>query len=320
MLTADNSEMLNEIIYRLIYLTIRMMAHIPYPFAQFNGKGLGLLAYFIPMARKKVAFENIRQSFPNMPESEAKALLRRVYMHFGRMLFEIPRIIGLTPKNLDRYVIFEGPENLDRALARGKGVFILTAHFGNWELMAAAVTVRWGGTAVVARPADFLPLDRAITHLRTFHGAKIIPKQRAMRQIMQAVKEKQIVGILLDQNVDWYEGIFVPFLGRWACANKGLALIASRTGTPVVSAFPVREKNGRYRIVFEKELPLSATGNKDSDAEDNTERFTRVIEKYVRAHPDHWFWFHKRWKTKNYCPLMVKRAESWSRGALGESG
>lgn len=301
--------MKEEIIYRLIRLAIRMMAYLPYSFAQLKGSSLGLLAYAVPMSRKSVALENIQNSFQGISESEARRLLRRVYMHFGTMLFETPHMIRLTRQNLDRYVFFEGSDNLDRAIGKGKGVFVLTAHFGNWELMAAAVTIQWGKTAVVARPADFPPLDRMIHHLRSVHGAKIIPKQRAMRQIMEALREKQIVGILLDQNVDWYEGVFVPFLGRWACANKGLALIASRTGTPVVPAFPVRRKDGRYRIILEKELELRQTGDKTGDVEANTEMFTRMIEKYVKKHPDHWFWFHKRWKTKNYCPLPERRED-----------
>lgn len=301
--------MKEEIIYRLIRLAIRMMAYLPYSFAQLKGSSLGLLAYAVPMSRKSVALENIQNSFQGISESEARRLLRRVYMHFGTMLFETPHMIRLTRQNLDRYVFFEGSDNLDRAIGKGKGVFVLTAHFGNWELMAAAVTIQWGKTAVVARPADFPPLDRTIHHLRSVHGAKIIPKQRAMRQIMEALREKQIVGILLDQNVDWYEGVFVPFLGRWACANKGLALIASRTGTPVVPAFPVRRKDGRYRIILEKELELRQTGDKTGDVEANTEMFTRMIEKYVKKHPDHWFWFHKRWKTKNYCPLSERRED-----------
>jgi len=301
--------MKGEIIYRLIRLSIRMTACLPYSFAQFKGKALGHLAYFIPMSRKRVALENIENSFRSMSETEAKRLLRRVYLHFGSMLFETPHIYRLNPQNLHRYVTFEGAENLDRALARGKGVFVLTAHFGNWEIMAAAVTIRWGKAALVARPADFQPLDRAIRDIRSLHGARIIPKQRAMRQIMESLREKQLIGILLDQNVDWYEGVFVPFLGRWACANKGLALITARTGTPVVPAFSVRQKDGRYRIILEKELALRQTGDKSADIEANTEIFTRTIEKYVKQFPDHWFWFHKRWKTKNFCPLTVKRAE-----------
>jgi Kdo2-lipid IVA lauroyltransferase/acyltransferase len=301
--------MIDGIRYRLFFFFIQMMAHIPYPLGQLKGKGLGLLAYFIPMSRKKVALENIQQSFQGISGCEAKRLLRKVYMHFGRMLFEIPHIIKLTRQNLDHYVIFEGTEHLDRALGKEKGVFILTAHFGNWELMAAAITLLWRKTAVVVRPADFLPLDYAIGRLRSWHGAKIIPKQRAMRQIMSAVKQKTIVGVLLDQNVDWYEGSFVPFLGRWACANKGLALIALKTRTPVVPAFPIRQKDGRYRIILEKEVGLQDTGDKVGDVDANTEIFTRVIERYVKKYPDHWFWFHKRWKTKNYCPLPVQREE-----------
>lgn len=293
--------MIDEIIYRLVRFTIRMISHIPYQFTQFKGKGLGIIAYLIPMSRKKVALENIKQSFSGMTEREAKRLLRKVYMHFGRMFFEIPHITKLKSENLHHYVTFEGRENLEGAISKGKGVFVLTAHFGNWELMAAAMTLLWNRSSVVARPADFGPLDRVMNELRSWHGTDIIPKQRAMRQIMNAVKEKKLVGILLDQNVDWYEGAFVPFFGRWACTNKGLALIALRTGTPVVPAFPIRQKDGRYRIVLGKEIGLRNTGDKNADVDANTEIFTRIIEQYVRKYPDHWFWFHKRWKTKNYC-------------------
>jgi len=293
-------------IYRLIRLALRGMSCLPYPIAQFKGKGLGMLAYLAPMGRKTVALENIKASFAGITEKEAKRLLRKVYIHFGRMFFEIPHILKLTPENLDRYVTFEGRENLEEALGKGKGVFVLTAHFGNWEILSSAVTILFNRSAVVARPADYKPLDRVINELRTLHGAEIIPKQRAMRQIMSAVKQEKIVGILLDQNVDWYEGVFVPFLGRWACTNKGLALIAMRTRTPVVPVFPVRQKDGRYRIIVEKEIGLKDTGDKNGDVDVNTEIFTRVIERYVKKYPDHWFWFHKRWKTKNYC--------EWSHG------
>lgn len=271
------------------------------------GEALGILGYLVPMERKTVAIENIRQSFRNMTDGESRRLLRRVYLHFGCMLLETPRIVKLARHNLHRYVIFENPEYLDDALRKGKGVFILAAHFGNWELMAAAVTIRWGGTAMIARPADYEPLNRMISEMRSRHGAIVIPKQHAMKPILQALKQNRIIGILLDQNVDWYEGVFVPFLGRWACTNKGLALITARTGTPVIPAFCVRAVDGRHRIIFEKELSLHSTADKAADVEENTAIFTRVIERYVLEHPDHWFWFHKRWKTRNYCEWRAER-------------
>jgi KDO2-lipid IV(A) lauroyltransferase len=292
-------------LYRLIRTMVLLMSYIPWPLAQFKGKGLGTVAYLIPMSRKAVALENIRLSFPRMTERDAKRLLRKVYRHFGQMLFEISHVFRMRPHNVDKYVLFEGQEHLINAMSKKKGVFILTGHFGNWELMCAAVAIRFSNTAVVARPADFAPMDRVINELRSRFGTEIIPKQKGMRRILSLVREKKIVGILLDQNVDWYEGAFVPFLGRWACANKGLALLALRTGTPVVPVFAVRQRNGRYRIIFERELELVRTGDKTTDVEENTALFTAIIESYVRRYPDHWFWFHKRWKTKNYCELPV---------------
>ena len=300
---------MDDIVYRLIHLIMRMMSFIPYPLGQHMGKGLGVITYLIPMSRKEVALENIRQSFPAITERKAKRLLRRVYMHFGRMFFEIPHIFRMTRDTLDRYLIFEGEQHVVNALSRNKGVFFLTAHFGNWEFLCAAGSLMTGNLAVIARPADFKPLDRLLSDIRSRFGTEVILKQKALRRVRSALRENKLIGILLDQNVDWYEGVYVPFFDRWACTNKGLALFAVMTGTPVVPVFPVRQKDGRYRLIFEKEVELRRTGDRTKDIEMNTEIFTSIIEKYVRKYPDHWFWFHKRWKTKNYCPLPLQREQ-----------
>jgi Kdo2-lipid IVA lauroyltransferase/acyltransferase len=288
---------------RLIGSAMGLLSCIPLKTAQLGGEALGLIAYLVPMSRKYVALENIRKSFPMMTETEARRLLRRVYTHFGRVFFEIPHILKLERDNLTDYVEFAGEENLEKALSKRKGVFILTAHFGNWEFMCAAASLKLGKVAVVARPLDFAPMDWVINGLRSRFGAAIIPHKEAARRIIGALRENKLVGILLDQKEDWYQGAFVPFFGRWACTNKGLAVLALRTGTPVVPAFSVKQADGRYRIIFDKEVNLQRTGDKLRDVEDNTEIFTRIIEKYVRRNPDHWFWFHKRWSTKNYCEL-----------------
>jgi len=306
---TESDKMIDEILYRLIRLAIRMMSYIPYPLGQHMGKGLGIIAYLIPMSRKEVALENIEQSFPALTKREARRLLRRVYMHFGRMFFEIPHIFRMTHNTLDRYVIFDGVENVVNAFSRNKGVFFLTAHFGNWEFLCAAGSLSAGPLAVIARPADFKPLDLMLSELRSLFGTEVISKYGILRGLRNALREKKFIGILLDQNVDWYEGVFVPFFDRWACTNKGFAMLALLTGTPVVPAFTVKQKDGRYRLIFEKEVELRRTGDRTRDIEENTELFTNIIEKYVRKYPDHWFWFHKRWKTKNYCPLPVQREE-----------
>ncbi|MBN1102131.1 MAG: lysophospholipid acyltransferase family protein [Deltaproteobacteria bacterium] len=291
-------------IYRLLHGSVRFLSRVPLPLGRFLGKMLGLVASMIPLTRPAIVLESIRRSFDGtLGEDGARSLLLKVYLHFGQMFFEVPHILKLHRDNLHDYVVFEKEGNLLEAAARGKGVFILTAHFGNWELMSAAISLRYGPGAVVVRPIDFEPLDRIVSMMRSQFGTEAIPKQRAMRRLMSAIRKGKMIGILLDQNVDWYEGAFVKFLGRWACTNKGLALMALKTGTPVIPTFSVRSEDGRYRVVFEREIELVRTGDKVRDVEENTALFTQAIERYVLKYPDQWFWFHRRWKTRNYCPL-----------------
>ena len=324
---------------RLIYICIKLVSFTPLPVSRFLGRILAGVLSFLPLRRTTVSLENIRRSYNgSMGLEGAKKLNRKVLLHFSRMLFEVPHILNINKNNLEKYVTFVHEENLHRALKKGKGAFILTGHFGNWEIISAAISLRFGRLSIVARPFDFKPLDRVMQDLRSRFGGEIIPKQKAMRKILDSIRKKRIVGILLDQNVDWYAGVFVKFLGRWACTNKGLALLALKTGAPVIPAFSVRHKDGRYRIVFEDEVRLIETGDKTKNVEENTALFTRVIEDYVLKYPDQWLWFHQRWKTRPYCPLpasygneankslgaspqpveslQVERLECWNNGTL----
>jgi Kdo2-lipid IVA lauroyltransferase/acyltransferase len=304
-MTSRNRRTISTLTYRAMYGGVWLLSLIPIRIGQGIGRMLGSVLAAVLKGRVTSSLNNLRYVFEDaMSESELIALNGRIIAHFTQMLFEAPHILRLTPGNLDRYVVFENEDALSRAIAKGKGVFMLTAHFGNWEFMSAATALGLHAkNAVVVRPADFEPADRLLTILRSKFGTEIIPKRRAMKKLLAVKKEKKVIGILLDQNVDWYEGVFVPFFGKPACTNKGLALVALRTASPVVPIFSVRQPDGRYRIIFEDEVVLKRSGDKIRDVEENTAVFTQIIEKYVRRYPDHWFWFHKRWKTRPYCEL-----------------
>ncbi|MBU0989816.1 MAG: lysophospholipid acyltransferase family protein [Proteobacteria bacterium] len=304
-MASETNEALSVWTYRSLYGIVWLLSLIPFRAGQSLGRMLGNVLALVLKRRIKASLDNLRYAFGNsMSEIELIELNGRIVAHFTQMLFEAPHILRLNRANLNRYVVFENEDALRQAMEKEEGIFILTAHFGNWELMSAATALRFNvDGAVVVRPADFAPADRLLTSLRSRFGTEIIPKRRAMKKLLAAKKENKVVGILLDQNVDWYEGVFVPFMGKPACANKGLALVALRTGSPVIPAFSVRELDGRYRIIFENEVKLVRTGDKIKDTEENTALFTQIIEKYVRENPDHWLWFHKRWKTRPYCPL-----------------
>jgi Kdo2-lipid IVA lauroyltransferase/acyltransferase len=289
---------------RVLRLLLRGMSWIPYPVGQLLGGMLGTAASFLPVPRLRVALENMRACLgAERSEADLRRLYRRMFRHFGRMFFEVPHILRITPDNVERYAILENEKHFFRALAQGKGVIVLTAHFGNWELMSAVVSLRCGGGSIVVRPLDFPPADRILEELRSRFNSEIIPKQKGARRILAALRKGRAVGILLDQNVDWYEGIFVDFLGRTACTNKGLALIALKTGVPVVPTLTIRRPQGGYRVVFLPPVEPQRTGDPQRDVEDTTARYAAVLSRVIQAHPDHWFWFHRRWKTRNFCPL-----------------
>ena len=304
----DKNETVLAAVSLILNGLVGLLGLIPIRAGQFLGRILGGFLGIAAVGPMKSSLDGLRMVFGDrMSEKQLRRLNRRVVMHFAQMLFEVPHVFKLNVKNLHRYVYFENEEALAKALARGKGCFILTGHFGNWELMSAAVTLRFQTDGIaVARPADFAPVEELLMRLRTRFGTEIIPKKKAMKKLLRGTRENKTMGILLDQNVDWYEGVFVPFLGQPACTNKGLALIAMKTGSPVVPVFSVRQPDGRYRVVFEKEVDLIRSGSKLSDTEENTALFNRIINKYIYWYPEQWFWFHKRWKTRPFCPFPRK--------------
>jgi len=291
-----------------VRVAFRFMAALPASVSSGAGVTLGRIGAVLPIPRLRVALDNIKAVYgKELSPSGMKTLYRQIFVHFGRMVFEIPKIFRLRAGNLEQYAEIDGLEGLEDVLSRRKGCFFLTAHFGNWELLNAVVSLSLGGrVAIVARPLDFPPLERIFSSLRGRFGTEIIPKRRAMRRILRCIKSGVPVGILLDQNVDWYEGVFVSFMGRVACANKALAILALKTGAPVVPAFTVRLPDGRYKVIIERELDIIRTADETRDIEENTRLFSDTIERYVRAYPDHWFWFHRRWKTRPYCALIEK--------------
>jgi len=216
--------------------------------------------------------------------------------------FDIP---GLTKENIGRLIDAEGLEHCRKALAKGKGALIFGAHFGNWELAAAATALLIKPLIAIYRTLDSPLLDRIVFKVRSATGNTPLAKEHAMRPMLRTLKQNGMLGILIDQNVDCYEGVFVDYFGRPACTTDGLALLALHTGAPVLPAYIARLASGRYRFVVGPEVEVIDTGDRDADVLANTQRFTKIIEETVRQYPDQWLWLHKRWKTQR-CQMRRK--------------
>jgi KDO2-lipid IV(A) lauroyltransferase len=289
-----------------VELFLSVINWIPLSWRIFFFEALGRLFYRIDDRHRRIARRNLTLAFPENGGQEREELIRATFRHLGRVAAEFFFLSRLSGKRVHDHVFFEGMEHFHRAQEKGRGVIFLTAHFGNWEWMAAAFPLFSRHPChVVFRPLDSPFLDRMVERLRTSTGNGTVPKQKAMGQILRLLREGKTVGILLDQNMAWQEGVFVDFFGEPACTNTGVALLALKTGAAVLPVFNIREKDGRYRAVIEPEVPLIRTGDKKSDVLQNTQRFTRIIEGYIRNFPDHWLWVHQRWKTR---PWQVPHA------------
>ncbi len=288
-------------------LFIRLINIIPLKWRLWLGEQAGRIIFCLDLWHQRITLRNLALAFPEKSKEELHQLGKKVFAQLGRVLAEITFIPKLNKENVGKYVVLEGEENFHKAYQKGKGIIFLTAHFGNWEWMAATFPLLVGFPChVVMRPLDNKFFDQLVEILRTWTGNKTIPKKKALGRMLRLLHEGEIVGVLLDQNVDWSEGVFVDFLGHLACTNTGLALLARRTGAPVLPAFNIRQKNGQYRVIIEPEIPLRRTEDRDMDILQNTRVFNQIIEKYVRAYPDHWLWLHRRWKTR---PWRAKSLE-----------
>ncbi len=297
---------LQKIAYRVIKILFKLIGLIPRKLAFRLGNLMGQILFLADRKHRKIALNNLTYAFGHEKNpSEIQILARRVFKNLGQIIFEIGWSLRLEGKDFQKYFNIQGLSNYTNACEKGRGVLLLTAHMGNWELLSIIMAMAGYPVSVLYRPLDFSPLDCFFAMIRGRFGAELISSAQSMGKILRSLKYGKTVGMLMDQNVDWYEGVFVDFFGHRACTNKGMALLARRTEARVIPVFLVREKSG-FTAEFGSEIPLIITEDIRKDLEANTRQYNRIIEDFVCRYPDQWFWVHQRWKTKPYCQLPRK--------------
>ncbi|MDZ7262193.1 MAG: lysophospholipid acyltransferase family protein [candidate division KSB1 bacterium] len=293
--------MINRIRHDLEYaaaITIGFIVRLlPLRLALFVGNRLGDLVFYIIPIRRRVTLDNLKRAFPEKSGREIKRIARRVYQNLGKVTVEHLRFPGLTPEKVRQLVKFEDEELLQWARQQGKGAVLISGHFGNWELMGAAISVMGYPISFIVAEIHNKLLDNLINQYRQKMGATIIPKGIAVRGVLRALRHNEFVAILIDQDAG-KDGVFVDFLGQPASAPRGPALFVLKTGAPLIFGTALRQKNGTLRVIFEK-MPCDHLREvTEENIAQITQTITHHLETYVRQYPDHWFWMHRRWKSK----------------------
>lgn len=245
---------------------------------------------------------NLRIAFPAWSEARRELVLLRSMENMGRNLAEFARIGTWSDAELRRRVRVEGMEHAEAASAASPNgaVLVLTAHFGSWELLAAAAAAHGMPISAVQRPRDNPLLEDLVSRVRAQGGAEFMARGNAARPALRALRSGRYLAILYDRNARPGEGVFVPFFGRLASAVDGPPRLALRTGVAVLPAFIHRESDGIHHVCrFLPPLFASPEACAGGDAvAECAKRWTRIIEEQVRSAPEQWDWSHRRWKTQ----------------------
>jgi KDO2-lipid IV(A) lauroyltransferase len=290
---------------------------IPYATALGMGRALGRSLYGLGV-RRQVVHENLRLAFPEWDAVHLRRTARGCYSVWGMTLVDYLRIPRL--RSAEDWAEMMGPiaglEHVARARRAGKGVILLSGHFGNFELMGAAV-------AAAGHPVQFLVqaqanarLERLLDARRAALGVGVIDRGSQLRGAMRALRANGCVALAGDQDARG-RGVFVDFFGRPSSTPVGPAALSLRTGAPIVMGFAVRGADGRHRGTILPALQFTPTGAFDADVAALTQRHAAVLEEWVRRHPEHWYWLHRRWKSRPPGSPPGREADRARRSALG---
>ena len=289
-------------IHRLELFGVKFLASLPrllpHKWSVKAGGLAGAFAFDVVRVRRRVTLENLERAFGDeMTPRERVRVGRRSYVNFAKSMVEMTSLDRLDAQRVRELVRLSGKEHIDAALAGGRGVIVVTGHFGSWELLGAAA-VAYG------LPVDFIVgeqtnslVDDYINDLRRSAGIGVIQRGMTVRGVFESLRKNRVVAILADQDAR-RAGIFVDFFGIPASTHDGAAQFAWKTGCPLVFCAIARGPGETHEAWFEPPVYPDTEADRAGETRRLTALMTKALEEAIRKHPDHYFWAHRRWKTK----------------------
>jgi KDO2-lipid IV(A) lauroyltransferase len=264
---------------------------------------VGRLLYHVLPVRRRVIRENLERVFADVPAEEITRLAQAHYAHLGRLALEFLWFPWVSEARRGGMVRVENLATLEAALARGKGVLVLTGHFGNFEVATAAGLASYpharGRFYFVRRPFKPRWLDDLVTRRFRRAGFGVLPKRGGLEAILDRLNAGDLVVFPFDQHAGRKDGVVVEFFGHPAGTFRSLAILALNTGAPVVPAASWREPDGRHVLRFEEPLEVIESDDVNKAIRRNTRAYNAALERLILRHPEQWWWVHRRWKAAN---------------------
>jgi lauroyl/myristoyl acyltransferase len=284
--------MFNYILYRIgQFIALRLPLKLGYKLAVF----ISDVHYIFADKDRSAVKNNLKVIFPEKTGREIRRIRIRVFRNFAKYLVDFFRFEKIDAEYIKKNIRIENIQYFNQAVSKGKGVIVLTAHIGNWELGGVVISLSGYPFWVVALPHKDKLVNNFFNYQRESKGIKVIPLGRAVRKSLDVLKEKEMLALVGDR--DFTErGIILDFFGKPAIFPQGPAALSLKTGASIVPGFMLRNEDDTFTLRIEKPLEFTPTGNKEKDLREFIMSYNSIIEDYIRRYPDQWYMFRRFWK------------------------
>jgi KDO2-lipid IV(A) lauroyltransferase len=288
---------MNFLVFLIFIFLEKVVPLFTLNFLYFMSKVKAMFFYYILPIRKRTAYKNLKLAFPEKEDNEIRHIIKKCYLNILIAIVEFFYLPKLTSSQLSGKFVIVNANEMSEKFKEGKGIVFVSAHFGNWEIMAYGGALIFGKPlSVIVKEQSNLRLDRRINALREIEGNSMIEMKKAAREVLKALGENRIVAMLGDQSAP-AESIKVNFFGQEITAFEGPAVFALKTGAPMFWGVPVRDENHNYSL---KAIEIDTSRYKEFSAK-NVQSITQttmsLLEEHIRKYPYHWLWFHRRFKS-----------------------
>ncbi|RTY38380.1 lipid A biosynthesis acyltransferase [Chlorobium phaeovibrioides] len=294
--------------YRLFMLLGVLVRAVPRGVSNSVAHRIGDFAFSVLRIRRALVEGNLALSFPDKQQKETRRMARQVYRNQAENFIEVLRIpLVKNREDAKRLITIDAGDFLRLTRDRGKGAVLVSAHFGNWELLGLCVGMLISPLTIIVKRLRNREIDLKINEWRSLRGNRMVHTHNSLREGLRTLKSGGILAILADQS-DPEETFFAPFLGRTTSVVLGPAFFALKAEVPLFLGVSYRTGKGRYTVEM-KEIPTDGLTTAKEDVEELARRYTKELEAYIYRYPEEWFWLHNRWKRTrpgDVDPMSVK--------------
>ncbi len=261
---------------------------------------LGYTYFFISPSRRKIAEYNLEKILPLLPYEKKKKVVKSSFSKPFKNILELIKIQNFSKEDIERFIKFKGLHNFNNALKKGKGVIVVSGHFGNWELPVIMPVFYPDKTFITVgkkqKPEFF---NNFLFKLRKNFGFRVIESKNALLPVFKALKKKGVVGFIIDQRGKKDNSVKVEFFGEKIYCSSAPVYFSLKTGAPIVFSY-VEKKNDTYWLCFSDEIVLDRDNGKDFQSllEINTQKIHNIIKDNILKNPENWYWLHSKFKSK----------------------